>query len=155
MKSVLYFIAPSTLLYCTSVFFSKLLSFIKNIKKLIIGNSDAGYIYLVDPLTGVADEIDLGGVQLPSNDGLVLQGKTLYVVQNFLYQISVVELSSGYSSGEVVDVITHPDYNVPATAALFGSRLYAINARFNDALPPIFGGDPTDLEYDVIGVPAK
>ena len=52
-------------------------------------------------------------------------------------------------------MITHPDYDVPATAALFGSRLYAVNARFNDALPPIFGGDPTGLEYDVIGVPAK
>ena len=126
-----------------------------NGKNLIIGNSDAGLLYLVHPLTGVADEIDLGGVQLPGNDGLVLQGKILYVVQNFFNQISVVKLSSDYTTGEVVNVITHPAYDIPATAALFGSRLYAVNARFNDAPPPIFGGDPTGLTYNVIGVPAK
>lgn len=124
-----------------------------NGEKLIIGNSDGGLIYLVNPPTGVAHEIDLGGILLPANDGLVLQGKTLYVVQNNFNQISVVELSSDYKSGEVVSVITHPEFKIPATATLFGSRLYAVNARFDVAAPPIFGGNPTGIPFDVIGVP--
>ena len=124
-----------------------------NGKKLIIGNSDVGHIYLVNPPTGVAQEIDLGGILLPANDGLVLQGNTLYVVQPDLNQISVIELSSDFKSGEVVSVIAHPEFKIPATATLFGSRLYAVNARFDVALPPIFEGDPTGIEYDVIGVP--
>ena len=116
-------------------------------EKLIIGNSSAGYLYLVDPSTGVSDEIDLGGVQLPNNDGLVLQGKTLYVVQNRLNQISVVELSTDYASGVVVNVIMDEDFDIPTTAALFGNRLYAVNARFGVPSP--------GTEYDVVGVPAK
>ncbi len=122
-------------------------------KKLIIGNSDEGHIYLVNPSTGDAQEIDLRGILLPANDGLVLQGKTLYLVQPDYNQISVVELSSDYKSGEVVRVIVHPEFKSPTTATLFGSRLYAVNARFDEALPPLFQEDPPLLEYDVIGVP--
>ena len=122
-------------------------------KKLIIGNAISGYIYLVNPSTGVAREIDLGGTLLPANDGLVLQGKTLYAVQPDYNQISVVELSSDYKSGEVVNVIVHPEFKIPATATLFGKRLYAVNARFDVSIPPIFGGDPSGIEFDVIGVP--
>lgn len=124
-----------------------------NGKKLIIGNTQTGLLYLVEPTTGVAHEIDLGGVTLPNDDGLVLNGKTLYVVQNYNNQISVVALSSDYKSGEVVNVITHPDFKVPATATLFGSRLYAVNARFDVAPPPIFVGPSPDVEFDIIGVP--
>lgn len=124
-----------------------------NGKNLIIGNATTGHIHLVNPSTGVAQEIDLGGILLPANDGLVLQGKALYVVQPDYYQISVVELSSDYKSGEVVRVITHPEFKFPTTATLFGSRLYAVNARFDVVLPPLFGGDPTGVEFDVIGVP--
>ena len=120
--------------------------------KLIIGNSATGILYLVDPLTGVADEIDLGGDLVPNNDGLVLNGKTLYVVQNFDEQISQIELSSDFLSGEIVRVITHPDFRIPATAALFGSMVYAVNARFDVSPPPVFGGDPTGIEYEIVGV---
>jgi hypothetical protein len=126
-----------------------------NEKNLIIGNSQTGLLYLVDPLTGVAQEIDLGGTALINDDGLVLQGKTLYVVQNFNNQISVVKLSSDYKSGEVVNVITNDEYKVPATATLFGSRLYAVNARFDVAPPPFLGGGPNNVLFDIIGVPAK
>jgi len=126
-----------------------------NGKKLIISHSLLGLIYLVDPITGVAIEIDLGGVVLDNADGLVLQGRTLYVVQNFNNQISVVELSSDYTKGEVVEVITNSEFKIPATATLFGSRLYAVNARFDVAPPPFFGGGPNNFVFDVIGVPAK
>jgi hypothetical protein len=127
-----------------------------NGKKLIIGNAATGHIYLVNPSTGVAQEIkkiDLGEILLPANDGLVLQGKTLYVVQPDYNQISVVELSSDYKSGEVVSVIAHPEFKIPATATLFGSRLYAVNARFDEAPPPIFSGEIIEILFDVIGVP--
>ena len=124
-----------------------------NGKKLIIGNTQTGLLYLVDPKTGVAKEIDLKGELLPNDDGLVLNGKTLYVVQNDNNQISVVELSSDYKSGEVVNVITHPEFKVPATATLFGSKIYAVNARFDVAPPPIFAGPAPTVEFDIIGVP--
>lgn len=123
--------------------------------KLIISHSLLGLIYLVDPMTGAAIEVDLGGVVLENADGLVLQGRTLYVVQNFNNQVSVVELSPDFTQGEVVEVISHPEFKIPATATLFGNRLYLVNARFDVAPPPFFGGGPNEFAFDVIGVPAK
>lgn len=125
-----------------------------NGKQLIIVNSTSGLPYLVNPMTGVAHEIDLGGTSLSSSDGLVLQGKTLYAVQNFLNQIAVVQLSPDFHSGEVVRTITDPEYKIPTTATIFGSRIYAVNARFDVAPPPFPGSPPPDptIEFDVIGV---
>ena len=78
--------------------------------------------------------VDLGGASLTNGDGLRLQGKTLFVVRNQLNQIAVVKLAPDYASGMVERTITDPAFEVPTTVAQFGSRLYAVNARFG--LPP-------------------
>ena len=81
---------------------------------------------------------------MPAGDGLVLVGKTLYVVQNQLNQIGVVSLSSDSTAGLVGDPITSPDFVVPTTAAAFGSSLYAVNAKF--------GTPPAGTDYEVVRV---
>jgi sugar lactone lactonase YvrE len=117
-----------------------------NGKTLIIVNSTEGALYNVDPETGVATRIDLGGDSVPNGDGILLQGKTLYVVQNRLNQIAVVELSPDLTAGEVVEIVTSPLFRVPTTIARFGASLYAVNARF--------GTPPTpDTQYEVVRVP--
>jgi len=117
-----------------------------NGKTLIIVNSVDGVLYNVDPDTGVATRIDLGGESVLNGDGILLQGKTLYVVQNFMNQIAVVKLNPTLTEGTVVETITSPFFRVPTTIARFGSSLYAVNARF--------GTPPTpDTEYEVVRVP--
>lgn len=101
-----------------------------NGKTLIVVNSTAQAVYKVDPDSGDATEIDLGGDALPNGDGLVLLGKTLYVVQNQINQIGVVSLSPDLSAGTVGEPITSPHFDVPTTAAAFGNSLYAVNAKF-------------------------
>src|SRR5829696_655443 len=119
-----------------------------NGKTLIIVNSTEGALYNVDPTTGIATRIDLGGGSVPNGDGILLQGKTLYVVQNQLNQIAVVELNSDFTEGTIVDTITSSAFRVPTTIARFGNSLYAVNARF--------GTPPTpDTEYEVVRVPRK
>jgi hypothetical protein len=122
-----------------------------NGKWLILVNFQLGTLYRVDPATGVASEIDLGGETLPNGDGLVLEGKTLYVVQNFLNQIAVVELTPELTAGTIVRHITDDDFRIPTTAAAFGSALYAVNARFDEA-PPLTPG-ARELDYEVVRVP--
>jgi sugar lactone lactonase YvrE len=114
-------------------------------KTLIIVNSVNGALYNVDPSTGSATLIDLGGEAVPAGDGILLQGKTLYVVQNQLNQIAVVQLSPDLTSGTIVDTITSANFRVPTTIARFGSSLYAVNARFGT--PPM-----PDTEYEVVRV---
>jgi sugar lactone lactonase YvrE len=119
---------------------------ISNGKTLIIVNSTTGILYQVDAATGAAKPIDLGTGSVPRGDGILLQGKTLYVVQNTLNQVAVVELSSDLNTGEIVSLITSPLFRVPTTIAGFGDALYVVNARF--------GTQPTpDIEYEVVRVP--
>jgi hypothetical protein len=118
-----------------------------NGKYLIIVQSATGMLFRVDPDTGFAEEIELSGLldAVPAGDGILLLGRTLYVVQNQFNQIAVVELSPQFTSGEVVNIITDDDFRVPTTIARFGRYLYAVNARF--------GTPPTpDTEYEVVQV---
>lgn len=119
-------------------------------KILIIGNLERGELYKVDPATGEAILIDLGGDFLHYSDGILLDGKTLYVVQNLMNQIAVVKLNDDYISGLVVDYISNSQFHIPSTIAEFGSNLYAVNAHFDEA-PPGAGSFP-DVEFEIIKV---
>ena len=123
---------------------------VPNGSRLIIVNSTTGHLYTVDPTSGDATRIDLGddSVTVMRGDGILLQGKTLYVVQNAFSQIAVVELSKDFTSGEIVDMITSPSFDVPTTIAAFGDALYVVNARFTT--PPT----PT-TDYNVVRVPEQ
>jgi len=101
---------------------------------LIVAGSSAAEVYVVDPATGAATVIDLDAAV--SGDGLVLLGRTLYVNENSLNRIAVVDLSADLSSGSVVEYLTSAAFDVPTTSARFGSSLYAVNAKFGTpALP--------------------
>jgi sugar lactone lactonase YvrE len=113
--------------------------------RLVIVQSSTAKLFTVDPETGVTDEIELTGGDAAFGDGLLLDGTTLYVVQNQLNQIAVVQLTADGSSGTVAGHLTDPDLDVPTTVAKFGSALYAVNSRFGIA-------DPETAEYSVVRI---
>ena len=108
----------------------------ENGRWLIVVNSASGFLYRVNPATGNARKIDLGGASMTAGDGLLLDGATLYVVRNNLNQIAVVRLSHDLLRGSVKRTITSPNFDVPTTIARFGNSLYAINARFTTPPTP-------------------
>lgn len=114
-------------------------------RTLVAVQSETGKLFLIDPNTGATKAIDLGGATLPNGDGILLAGRTLYVVQNQLNQIAVVRLSSNLRRGAVTRTIKDSDFDVPTTIAPFGKWLYAVNARFGTAPTP-------DTRYDVVKV---
>ncbi|MGW4930576.1 SMP-30/gluconolactonase/LRE family protein [Agromyces sp. NPDC004153] len=112
---------------------------------LLVIQSATATLFRVDPATGEATAVDLGGESLAAGDGLLVVGNTLYVVQNQLNTVAVVQLSPDGTSGTVVDRITDPDFQVPTTVARFGMSLFLPNARF--------GTPPTpDTEYSVVRI---
>jgi sugar lactone lactonase YvrE len=117
-------------------------------KELIVVNSVDGVLYKVDPATGAAKRIDLGAGALPHGDGILLNGNTLYVVQNSSITATWFELNSGFSSGTLVKTITSPSFRVPTTIAGFGKALYAVNARFDTDPKP-------DTSYEVVRLPVE
>ena len=112
---------------------------------LIVVNSGQGTLFNVNPTSGHAELIDLGGASVSDGDGLLLDGKTLYVVRNQENQIAVIKLVPDLSSGELTDTITNPAFDVPTTLTEHGSRLYAVNARFTTPPTP-------STTYDVVEI---
>ncbi|HEU4948093.1 MAG TPA: superoxide dismutase [Kribbella sp.] len=103
---------------------------------LIIVQSSTGFLFRVDPRTGVTTRVDLGSVLMTNGDGLLLRGRTLYVVQNQLNKIAVLHLNRSGTMGSLVREITSSDFDVPTTVAAFGHRLYLPNARFTTPPTP-------------------
>ena len=98
--------------------------------------SSTGTLYRVDPVTGDARRVDLGGTPLTNGDGLLVQGRTLYAVQNQLNKVAVVRLDRAGRTGSLVGTITSSSFDVPTTVARHGSSLYLPNARFTTPPTP-------------------
>jgi len=105
-----------------------------NGKTLIVSHSANGELYTVDPANGASATI--AGVSVPNVDGIVLLGRRLWAVQNSSNQVTQVQLSPNLTSGVIEEVITSDLFQVPSTAARFGSRLAVINAKFDTGFPP-------------------
>jgi sugar lactone lactonase YvrE len=103
---------------------------------LLIVQTATGLLFRVDPATGDATVVDLGGALLTAGDGLLVSGRTLLVVQNRLNQVAVVHLNREGTEGEIVGTLTDPRFDVPTTVAAFGNRLYLPNARFTTPPTP-------------------
>lgn len=107
---------------------------------LLVINSSSATLFRVDPATGAATAVS-GGADLTNGDGLLRQGRTLYVVQNRLEQIAVLRLASDGTSAELTrTIVLDPGdtgvTDVPTTVARWGQNLYLPNARFGRQPPP-------------------
>ncbi len=112
---------------------------------LIVAHSTTGQLYTVNPTTGASATI--AGVSVPNVDGIVLEGRRLWAVQN-TNQVTRIRLAPDLASGAVERVITSDLFQTPTTAARFGSRLAVVNAKFDTGIPP------TADQYEVVLVHA-
>src|SRR6266511_4415722 len=112
---------------------------------LIVAHSTTGQLYTVNPTTGASATI--AGVSVPNVDGIVLDGRRLWAVQN-TNQVTRIRLAPDLASGAVERVITSDLFQTPTTAARFASRLAVVNAKFDTGIPP------TADQYEVILVHA-
>jgi len=108
-----------------------------NGKTLVIVQSSTGRLFTVTP-AGLTKAIVLAaGESVPNGDGILLDGKTLYVVQNRLnLVVAKIGLAPDLRTGRVIRRISNPGFDVPTTAAEHGSRLYLVNARFGTTPTP-------------------
>jgi sugar lactone lactonase YvrE len=107
-------------------------------KTLVLVQTNAGKLFTTDQ-TGVTKEIVVTSDTVPSvpnGDGILLEGRTLYVVQNRLNVIAVIKLDKGLASGTVSERLSDPGFDVPTTIDRFGNHLYAVNARFTTPPTP-------------------
>ena len=102
---------------------------------LVIVQSATGKLFAVTT-GGVTDEIELAdGANAANGDGILLDGRILWVVQNQLNRVATFKLSVGFDSGRLLKLTTHPRFDTPTTVAERGKYLFLVNARFST--PPM------------------
>ncbi len=111
---------------------------------LLVAPTPLGKLCTIDPITGASKLV--ADVDVPNADGLVLDGRRLWVVQTIDNRISRWRLSGDLGRGTPVGVITDPEFHVPLTAAKFGNRLAVVNSHLDTGLPP------TNPTYEVLVV---
>ncbi len=80
-----------------------------------------------------------------NGDGILLDGQTLFVVQNRLNQLAVLSLAADLATGTVEQRITDPAFDVPTTVAASNGHLFLPNARFG--IP-----DPDTAQFAVVRI---
>ncbi|MFG1627208.1 hypothetical protein [Kribbella sp. NPDC049227] len=124
-------------------------------KWLILGHSSRGELYLVNPRTGASRTIAItGGTITPGTpDGILLDGRTLWVVENFAERLVKIKLSGDLTRGRITETFTSDLFRIPTTVAKSGDRLALVNARFDLGFPPPFGpGAPAGTDFDVVQI---
>jgi streptogramin lyase len=99
-------------------------------RALLVVQSNTGLLFRVNPRTGVAKKVHLGGTLLLGGDGLLVRGRTLFVVQGSSNQVAVVRLNARGTAGAKVATLTSRSFDVPTTVAFSRGSLYLPNARF-------------------------
>lgn len=103
---------------------------------LLVVQSVTGSLFRVDPRSGHARQVDLGGYALTNGDGMLRRGRTLYVAQNRDNLVAVLHLDKRGKKGRLVRTITSPNFDVPTTIAAYRGSLYLPNARFGTPPTP-------------------
>ncbi|RAS59800.1 hypothetical protein C8D87_113106 [Lentzea atacamensis] len=110
---------------------------------LIVVQSNTGKLFHVDTRTGKSININLSGQTLTNGDGLLREGRQLYVVQNRLNKLARYTLSR--DGATLAAELEDKRFDVPTTVAAFGKRLYLPNARFTTPPTP-------ETTYNVVAV---
>jgi sugar lactone lactonase YvrE len=113
---------------------------------LAVVQFNTGKLFRIDTRTKAVSEIDLGGVAVAGGDGLVADGRRLFVVRHRDGQITEIRLLRGLREGRIGATITGGGLMFPTTAARAGERLLVVNSQFDKR-----GGRPA-LPFTVASV---
>ncbi len=106
----------------------------ENGRFLLVAQGTTGQLWRISLRTRRIVEVDLGDTKLVNADGIVLRGRTLWVVQNFARQITKLKLRNRYRSATVKKVIATPGDRTFTTAKYVRGRLLVVDSKFG--FPP-------------------
>lgn len=117
-------------------------------RHLIVVQMNKGLLFRIDVASKQIAPIDIAGEALNTADGLVLDGRTLYVVRQGEQEIVTIQLSDDLSKGKVVSRFKDAALLWPATAEKVGDELLVVNTQFNKRQTK----DPV-TPFSIVGVP--
>ena len=100
---------------------------------LITVHTDTGELFRIDTRSREVRPVELGEETLPTGDGLLLDGTTLFVVQEEPGQVVPIELSNDLLHGELRHGAGGDSLDFPTTLAETDGTIYVVNSQLNDA----------------------
>jgi sugar lactone lactonase YvrE len=99
---------------------------------LVAVQSNTGRLWRISTRTRSVREIVLSaGGPMTAGDGLVLRGRTLWVVRNALGEIAKIRLTGRLTRGRVIATTTDPSLRFPTTADIAKGRMLVVNSQFD------------------------
>ena len=117
---------------------------------LIVVQMAAGKLFRIDTRAREVARIDAGSELLTLGDGLILDGRRLYLVRQGAGEIVALDLGADFLTAKVVKRITPAQLAWPATAALVGDRLFVANSQFNKR-----GSNTAVKPFSVVSIPVS
>ena len=119
-------------------------------KSLVIGYYYSGALYRLTLATGKICKIVAPA--LPSADGIVRQGNTLYIARAVNNQVDSLRLSGDATQAAIVATRTYPGADTTTGVAVSGDRLLVTNSQMDTYL---FGGPQTSPVFTVESLPLR
>jgi sugar lactone lactonase YvrE len=119
-------------------------------RSLIIGYWYSGALYRLDLATGAVGRID--APPLPSADGIVRRGNTLYVARSVDNEVTELRLSAGSTRAAVVSERTFPGADTTTGVAVSRGRLLVTNSQMDTYL---YGDPLTSPVFTVESLPLR
>ncbi|MEV6398294.1 hypothetical protein AB0M39_26555 [Streptomyces sp. NPDC051907] len=125
---------------------------------LIIGKRNENALFRVELGAKTVSRVALPEGTLSTPDGLVLDGRTLHVVQNLPGSVESLTLAKDFGSARSASEIFDESFAFPTGAALHRGRLLVVSSQFNTLGSPaaVSGTTPPKLPFWVsqLRVPA-
>jgi sugar lactone lactonase YvrE len=99
-------------------------------KAILTTQGTTGQLWRIDLATRAITEVAVDGPPLTNADGIVLVGHRLYVVQNFLRQITKLRLTRNWTAATTQEVLGTPADRTFTTAKRVGNRLLVVDSKF-------------------------
>ena len=101
-------------------------------KYLLVVHYSYGLLFRVRLSDKQVRQVDLGGYNLFSGDGMVItDDNDLYVVRPARSLVAKFHLNARYERGRLLSETRDPTFHGPTTAAIAGNRLLVVNSQFS------------------------
>jgi sugar lactone lactonase YvrE len=107
-------------------------------RSLVVAQTNIGKLWRFDLGSGAVSPIDIGDANLVDADGLVLRGRTLWVVRNFSRVLATLHLGPDARTARLISEQPTDPGRVFTTAKCAQGRLLLVDSKFDEpvGLPP-------------------
>ncbi len=111
-------------------------------KYLILSKRNDSSLYRFEIGTKEIIKVQLPDKAVFTQDGLFIDGRTVYAAQNTPQSVSILDFAPDYASAVKRGEITHPSFRFPTSVAKIRDRLIVVSAQFDTkGSPAAVSGD--------------